>query len=110
VFAFSIMENDIHLVSVQQDSPEVPSLIKHISSNDVVGFDDTKLTSFRKDQCQPSEPESSSPSTGVSFSSNPMLFDAVWRSEKLNLYTLEFMHHSSINPIKLLRIIDKTEE
>jgi hypothetical protein len=86
------MENNIHLVSVRQDSPEVPSLIKHISSNDVPGFDDTKLTSFTNDQCQPSEPESSSPSTDVSFSSNPMLFDAVWHSEKLNLYVHTRIH------------------
>ena len=66
------MENGTHLGSAWQDSPEVPSLIKYISSNDVAGFDD--MTSLTNDQCRTSESESQSPSNDVSFSSNPMLF------------------------------------
>ncbi|KAG6656050.1 S-type anion channel SLAH2-like [Carya illinoinensis] len=60
------MENEIHLGIAQQDSPEVPSLIKYISSNEVAGFDDIKLANFINDHHQPSESQSLSPSAIVS--------------------------------------------
>ncbi|KAB1204939.1 S-type anion channel SLAH3 [Morella rubra] len=46
--------------SPRQDSPEIPSLIKYISTNEVIGFDDVKLAGFPTDQCQPSESQSPS--------------------------------------------------
>ncbi|GMY07348.1 S-type anion channel SLAH2-like [Fagus crenata] len=57
------MEDNTHLGSAQQDSTEVPSLIKLISSNEVAGFDEIKRASVMNDQCQTSESESLSPST-----------------------------------------------
>jgi len=33
------MENNINIEIVEQESPEVPSLIKYISSSEVAGFD-----------------------------------------------------------------------
>lgn len=65
-FHFStIMEDNTHQGSAQQDSSEVPSLINYISSNAVVSFDDIKQASFRNDQCQTSKTESLGPSTNV---------------------------------------------
>lgn len=64
---FPIMEDNTHLGSAQQDSTEVPSLIKLISSNEVAGFDEIKRASVMNDQCQTSESESLSPSTNVSW-------------------------------------------
>lgn len=63
---FCLMENEIHVGIAQQDSPEVPPLIKYISSNEVAGFDDMMLAHLTKDHCQPSESQSLSPSATVS--------------------------------------------
>lgn len=56
--------------SPRQDSPEIPSLIKYISTNEMVGFDDVKLAGFPTEQCQPSESQSPSLLANVSSSSN----------------------------------------
>lgn len=57
------MEKDIELGSTGQASPEVPSLIQFISSNEVSGFDDLKCTSLTADQIEPTESESLSSSS-----------------------------------------------
>lgn len=41
-----MMENSKNLDSGNQNSPELPSLIKYISSNEVVGFDNVDESIF----------------------------------------------------------------
>ncbi|KAJ7974112.1 S-type anion channel [Quillaja saponaria] len=48
------MENNINMGPAGEESSEVPSLIKHISSNKVVGFDNVEETRFLSDEYQPS--------------------------------------------------------
>ncbi|KAG2700575.1 hypothetical protein I3760_06G005100 [Carya illinoinensis] len=54
------MENDIHHGSAQENSSEVPSLIKYISSNEVAGFDDASSATSINDHS--TESQSLSPS------------------------------------------------
>ncbi|XP_041015482.1 S-type anion channel SLAH2-like [Juglans microcarpa x Juglans regia] len=56
------MEFDIHQGSAQENSSEIPSLIKYISSNEVAGFDDASSASLININDQSTESQSLSPS------------------------------------------------
>ncbi|KAJ7969858.1 S-type anion channel [Quillaja saponaria] len=50
-----IMENNMSLGPAGEDSSEIPSLLKYISSNGVAGFDNIEKTRFLNDEYQPSD-------------------------------------------------------
>ncbi|VVA11209.1 Hypothetical predicted protein [Prunus dulcis] len=57
-----MMANSENLDSVKLNSPELPSLIRYISSNEVAGFDNVEENRFLNGSCQPSHLQPISPS------------------------------------------------
>lgn len=62
-----MMENNEIMDSAQAVSPEVPSLIRFISCNEVDGFDKMEEIDFLNNGYQPSSSQPLSPTTEVSF-------------------------------------------
>lgn len=62
-----MMENNKVVASVTPESPEVPSLIKLISSSEVDGFDKMEETNFLNNGYRPNRFQPLSPATKVSF-------------------------------------------
>ncbi|PQP96241.1 S-type anion channel SLAH3-like [Prunus yedoensis var. nudiflora] len=70
------MENSKNLDSVKLNSPELPSLIRYISSNEVAGFDNVEENRFRNGSCQPSHLQPISPSAkGIDAAALECAFD-----------------------------------
>ncbi|CAB4271385.1 unnamed protein product [Prunus armeniaca] len=70
------MENSKNLDSVKLNSPELPSLIRYISSNEVAGFDNVEENRFLNGSCQPSHLQPISPSAkGIEAAALECAFD-----------------------------------
>lgn len=73
------MDENEHVGSTGKESPEVlPSLIKHISSNKVAGFDSVEGNTKINDQSQATYSQISNPSATVSSMSYVSQF-GLWR-------------------------------
>ncbi|KAL6291469.1 hypothetical protein ACE6H2_008979 [Prunus campanulata] len=71
-----MMENSKNLDSVKLNSPELPSLIRYISSNEVAGFDNVEENRFLNGSCQPSHLQPISPSAkGIEAAALECAFD-----------------------------------
>ncbi|KAM1711858.1 hypothetical protein ACFX15_001981 [Malus domestica] len=66
-----MMENSKNLDSGNQNSPELPSLIKYISSNEVVGFDNVEESIF----VQSSDHQPISPAEGIEIAALESIVD-----------------------------------
>lgn len=62
-----MMENEKYIESPKHDYSEVPSLIRCISSNEVVGFDNLEKQNIMNDQNQPIRHDPLDLQTKVSF-------------------------------------------